>query len=106
MLTIVAHRRGLEAFTPITAPSWDLEIPADRQNAHEYILEVCRACAAALTLERDSAHQPVQPDADKGAAALTLVEEVVHFQRIRGRAAAVKKLKTDLLWTVSAQVTP
>ena len=109
ILTMAAHSRGWEAFEPIVAPRWDLGTPGDRARAREFIKDVDPDLVvleppANLWGQVDLIKQrtPLQMrDLQRRRASardvLTLVEEVLHFQRVRGRVV-VKGPSGSRIW--------
>ena len=110
MVTVMGFQRGWGTYEPITMPGWNLDQPETRAKAREYLMEVDPDFVVLSppsdfydrTRERNQGTpwqmRELQRTKAHVRAALMFLEEVVHYQHMRGRAVVLEHRKRSLLW--------
>ena len=103
-------QRGWGTYEPIAMPRWDLNLPAIRAKAREYLVEVdpdfvvlsppCGAWGQTRVYNQGTPWQmrELQRKKEQARELLVFVEEVVHYQHRRGRALVVENPRKSLMW--------
>ena len=110
MLTLMAGEMGWMSFQPVTFPEWDLRDSKDRGRARDYLrtmdpdfLFIAFPCGPWSRLQKLNAKTPYQCRrlAEKQRESrdlLVFTEELVYYQRDRGRAVGAENPESAASW--------